>query len=283
MKKNISILIVLIILFTSCQKEVDWNTGGGGGGGTTNQKLVRVGTRSGTDTTTTDYGYNAAGKLIRNYIAGTAQGTTFFIEAKFNRNASNIITSVVLKSDQFAAIGIDSIVTNVKYNTSTSRYTGTVTVLTVFGFTIKDSSVYSYDGSGLLIQEEAFASNPLTGLYAPSTKDVYTYAANGNVLNEKYYDYDAASSSYQLSEEYTNEYDTKVAPLQLGVEAIFLGDMVDAAVNNLTKAIYSDATDPTNNETTDYVYTYNTANKPLTSTSTVTPGGTVTRHTYTYQ
>ena len=71
--------------------------------------------------------------------------------------------------------------------------------------------------------------------------------------------------------------------MQLGVEAIFIGDLVLGATNNLTKSIYVDATDPSNNETTSLTYTYNTANKPATAISTVTPGSAVTNVTYTYQ
>jgi len=285
MKKQLLILSSVIVILASCQKEVDFDPGGGGGGGggTTNQKLVRIGTRSGADTTTTDYGYNTAGKLIRQYTAGNVQGTAFFFETKLNRNGSGIITSVVLKSDQFAALGVDSIVTVVKYNSGTSKYTGTITALTIFGFDLKDSAVFTYDGSGKIIQEESFSADPITGIYQKASKDVYTYLASGNVGNEKYYEWNDITLGYDLSEEYTDEYDAKVSPLQLGVEAIFIGDLVLGATNNLTKSIYVDATDPSNNETTSLTYTYNTANKPATAISTVTPGSAVTNVTYTYQ
>jgi hypothetical protein len=284
MKKQLVIFVSIIFILTSCQKEVDFATGGsGGGGGTTNQKLVRIGTRSGTDTTTTDYGYNSAGKLIRQLVSGNAAGTSFFIEIKLNRNTAGIITNIVIKSDQFVTVGLDSIVTKVNYNNGTSRYTSSVTAITLFGFTVKDSSAYTYDGSGKIIQEESFTSDPLTGIYQKSSKDVYTYLANGNPGNQKSYDWDNVTSAYILSEEYTNEYDTKVSPLQMGVEAIFLGNLIASATNNPTKIIYTDATDPSNNETTTVVYTYNTANKPAKATSTLSPGGTVDVATYIYQ
>ena len=286
MKKQLLILSSIIVILASCQKEIDnapGSGGGGGGGGTTDQKLIRIGSRSGADTSTTDYGYNAAGKLIRQYTSGVDQGTAFFIELKFNRNASGIITSVVFKSDQFASLGIDSVVKVVKYNTATSRYTGTTTAVTIFGFDLKDSSIFTYDGSGKIIQEESFSADPNTGIYQKTSKDVFTYLASGNVGNEKYFEWDDISSTYILSEEYTDEYDTKVSPLQMGIEAILIGDLVYAATNNLTKSIYVDATDPSNNETTAIVYTYNTANKPATAIATATPGGTVTNVNYTYQ
>ncbi|TMI61298.1 MAG: hypothetical protein E6H07_19905 [Bacteroidetes bacterium] len=284
MKKQLLFFLSIIIFLASCKKEVDYAPGGGGGGGgTTNQKLVRIGTRSGADTTTTDYNYNTAGKLIRQYTGGNVQGTAYFFETKLNRNGSGIITSVVLKSDQFAALGVDSIVTVVKYNTGTSKYTGTITALTIFGFALKDSAVFTYDGSGKITQQESFSADPITGIYQKASKDVYTYLASGNVGNEKYYQWNDITLSYDLSEEYTEEYDTKVSPLQMGIEAIFLGDLVLAATNNLTKSIYVDATDPSNNETTSLTYTYNTSNKPANAVSTVTPGGAVTIVTYTYQ
>jgi hypothetical protein len=284
MKKNLILLSALIIVFASCQKEADFAPGGnGGGGGTVSQKLVRVGTRDGADTNTIDYGYNAAGKLIRQYITGVSSGTNFFIESKYNRNASNIITSVVIKSDQFAALGIDSIVTVVKYNSASSRYSGTVTSVTVLGFTIKDSSVYTYDASGRISESESFSSDPLTSVYSKSSKDVFTYLANGNVGNEKYYDWDNTTSSYTLSEEYTNTYDSKVNPLNLGVEGVFLGNMVYSTANNLSSYVYVDATDPSNNLTRNFTYTYNSANKPETGNSTSTPASTTIRSTYTYQ
>lgn len=281
MRKQLILLAILVVILASCQKEADLAPGGGSGGGTASQKLVRAGTRDGADTNTIQYSYNAAGKLIRQYVSGVSAGANFFVEAKYNRNTSNIITSVVIKSDQFAGLGIDSIVTIVKYNSG--RYAGTVTAITLFGFSVKDSSVFTYDASGRITQSESFSSDPLTSIYSKSSKDVFTYLANGNVGNEKYYDWDDATSSYVLSEEYTNTYDTKVNPLNLGVEGIFLGNIVYSASNNLTGYVYVDATDPANNMTRNINYTYNSANKPETSNSSTTPASTNPRSTYTYQ
>ena len=280
MKKIFLLFPVIAIVFYSCQKEVD--LGLSSSGNTANQKLVRVATRSGADTFTTDYGYNTNGKVIREYTFGTVTGQSFTSERTFVRNSGGIITRIILKGNQLLQLGLDSIVTHTSYNSSISRYSSSVYSVSVFGFVISDSTAYTYDAAGQLTREESF-TNTAAGGYQPNSRTQYTYLANGNLAASKTFSYNLASGIYELSIEYNFEYDTKANPLRLGIDAVVFGNPGNDAVNNTTKESFIDSTDPSNNETTTIAFTYNAANKPVKSNAVITPLGNTYFSNYTYK
>ena len=279
MRLVLFICLITVFLF-SCQKEVDPGVIGPGTG--SNQLLVRVGTRSGADTFATDYAYNSNSKIIREYTFGIVNGQQFTAERTFIRNGAGIITKIILKSNQLAQLGLDSIVSNIKYNSSIARYSATVISFSLLGFDISDSTVYTYDGSGKLSREESFNTSG-TGTYAPNDRTDYTYLANGNPATSKTYTFNPGTAKYELTIEYSFEYDSKLNPLKLGIDAIVFGNPGNDASNNIIKENFIDSTDPSNNETTNITYTYNTANKPITSIALMTPAGNNYSSTYTYK
>jgi hypothetical protein len=274
MKKIVLAIIIASITLSSCQKEIDW------GWGNNSEKLVKVVQKSGADSTVITYSYNSNQKLTREITLGVSAGTSFDNDFRIARNGSGIIDSTIQKSSAFVVAGIDSIVTH--YHYSANRYTSAVFKLSLFGFDVTDSAVYSYDGSGKIISEEHFQQlSPLP--YLKSLKVDYTYSANGNISSVKQSSYDITTSAYVPAVTLNYTYDTKVNPLIMSTEGIVLNRNSLFGANNATKSDYIDIVDPTQNFTDDLVYIYNTNNKPATAIDTQTPAGTVSNITYYYQ
>lgn len=275
MKKILSGTLVLIFL-ASCQKEIDWGTGGG-----SDEKLVKVVQKTGTDSVTILYTYDASGRLIIEKTSGISQGVDADNELKIVRNSSGIIQYTVQKAAALVQVGIDSVLTRYNYNTGSGRYTSSVFSISLLGFTLNDSTVFNYDASGKMDKDEHYQS--FLGLpYELSLKTEYTY--NGaNVSSQKQSSWDATTSSYMLIATINYTPDAKVNPLKLNTEGMVLLRPALFNANNVTQMELLDATDPTNNFTDTYVYTYSSSNKPLTAVSTQTPGGTVSNITYFYQ
>ena len=284
---------IILALFTltslflfSCQKEADFanggnNSGGGGGGGTSGTTLVKTVSKNGSDSVVTVYTYNSSKKLINEKITGMSQGMDMGNEYKYYRNSSGIISRYVQINATLAASGIDSVVTIVHYNSSSSRYTSTVSEITFSGFTVLDSTVFLYDASGKVIESDLYLGIPLLGGYDLSVKFKYTYAANGNITQYDVYDLTSGTEEHVATTKYT--FDTKTSPIIFNNEAFAIGHPDWVSVNNATKVEILDLTDPTNNYTIAITYTYNNSNRPATSTNTTTPGSIVDNVTYYYQ
>jgi hypothetical protein len=273
------------LVMVSCQKEISMETGGnpgngGGNGGNPLGLLVKLVAKSGGDSTVLNFGYNSDKKLTSLVTSGVASGTAIDLRERFVRNSQGIVTQTITKTADLAQFGLDSLITNVTYNTSTSRYVSRVTVIDVMGIVIRDSVALGYDASGKVNVEEDFMDYGTAGGYVRSSKNEYTYSGN-NITVVKSSAYDDASSSYteQFTDNFT--YDTKTSPLILGNEAFAVGYANWFSSNNIIKSVIVDPTDPTANETVDVTIVYNSSNKPVTSTEVVQGGGT-TINTFTY-
>ena len=174
-----------------------------------------------------------------------------------------------------ASAGVDSVITKVLYNSSLSRYTGDVSSLSAFGFTVSDSTVHVYDGSGKVTRTDEYQAIPSLGQpYELSLKSIYTYDAAGNVKQIDIYYHDATTNTDDLVATLKYTFDNKTAAISYGADAIGIGQIDLISVNNPLKAEFVDVTDPTNNQTFVFTYTYNSNNRPSTGTSTLTPGNT---------
>jgi len=261
-----------VFLF-SCKKEDDLSNNSGGSNPT---RLVKMVTKSGSDSTVYNFTYNSSGKITAANLSGAESGQPIDLRVTYIRNASGIIQKQVLKSNEFAAVGIDSIVTIVNYDAGNNRYKNAVSVFSIFGFSIRDSIVFQYDASGKMITEIDYTDGG-GGTYDPSTKTEYSYSGN-NVLSEKFYSYGGAA--FDLDETDTYEYDAKTNPLQFASDAVVLNLVPFYSANNTTKTTVV-ASNPADNYITTETYTYNSSNRPATSTS-VTGSETATT-TYYYQ
>jgi hypothetical protein len=214
---------------------------------------------------------------------GVGSGVTLDMTFQVNRNSSGIITTTVQKSAALLAAGIDSIITRYIYNTSSSRYTSASFDITIGGFTVTDSAVYTYDGSGRIISDLHYL---VTGLVPPfeAIKNQYTYSANGqNLVSIDVLGAANPGDPLTLISSQAFTFDAKSDALILKNEAIILGRHGFYNANNATKVDFTSPVDPSQNFTLDYTYKYNSTNRPDSSYATRTPGGAVTASKYFYQ
>ncbi|TMI77856.1 MAG: hypothetical protein E6H10_18195 [Bacteroidetes bacterium] len=234
--------------------------------------------KSGSDSSVSEFTYNSSGRIVGFKLSGVESGGPLDLRLSYVRNSSDVIQKQILKSNDLAALGMDSIVTVVNYDIGNNRYKNAVSVIVLFGLAIKDSIVFQYDGGGRLTSEIDY-TDAGSGM-EPSSKTEYTYVGN-NLAGEKYYSYDNLAATFQLEETYTYEYDSKINPLQFAPDAAVLNMNPFYSANNITKTTYVDATDASNNYVSTDTYTYTSANRPATSMS-VTGSNTITT-TYYYQ
>ncbi len=276
MRANVSLLLILVtmVLF-SCQKEVDFATAGGGNGGTTDVLLQKLVSRSGSDSSTLEFGYNSSKKLMTLNTTDVTSGTTSLTRERVERNSQGIIQKLIIKDDQYQQLGLDSVVTVMEY--SSGRYISKVTTIDLGIAVFKDSVVLIYDGGGSVVTERIY-DDLATGNYEENAKIDYTYSGN-NIATIKQYSYDGSTYSLVVTYSY-DEYDNKVSPMNIGFEAFVFDSPAMYSSNNPTK---SSIADPGSSQTFITSYTYNSVNKPLTATSTIQPGNSTATGTYYYQ
>jgi hypothetical protein len=264
MRKSFGAFAFLVFLF-SCKKEKSFdpnNPNGGGGGSTSSELLERIDTKLGTDSIGVLYRYDSQKRLIIYQTGGIIIGNAFEIQLKLVRNTQGVVQKIILKDD------IDSIVRVVHYDASKSRYSSMAAAYFDGSDDVKDSTVFSYNNAGKLVQAEYFFDDGSGSGYEKEEKVEYTYDTNGNVTKEKSYVFDSFLNVYEEDSQYEYEYDTKVNPLILGTEGIIIGDINTVSLHNITKNTYTDFVDPDLNEASTGVYTYNSNNKPLTLSQT---------------
>jgi len=279
MNPAMRILITLVaaaaLVFASCKKEQD---SVGGGGGSNNNRLVKMVLKSGSDSSVEEFNYNSSGKIVGFKLSGVEAGSPLDLRLTYIRNNSDIIQKQILKGNDLGGLGLDSIVTVVNYDAGNNRYKNAVSVLVLFGFSIKDSIVFQYDGSGRLTSEIDYTDGGF-GM-EPASKTEYTYVGN-NLGTEKYYEYDDVAGVFDLVDTSTYEYDAKINPLQFSPDAPILNMNPFYSANNITKTTYVDASDASNNYVSNDTYTYTSTNRPATSSSVT--GSDIVTTTYYYQ
>lgn len=273
MRKILILLSAVTGMLTACQKEASLEdpnaTPGGGSGGTTQTGLL---TRNvfvaGADSIMVDYGYDAAKRLTTYTYATTGGGNS---SKRIVRNSTGIITQYITKSEDLLSSNIDSTVTTLNYNAAQSRYTYGITVFEFQSIMYKDSSAFTYDGSGNLLAKTSYLSGG-PAPYQAYQKTEYTYTA-GNVSSEKYFSPNTTGTGWNLEATYNYVYDSKVNPVKLGTEAmIVLDDGSYFGNNNVTTLNFIDGTDPSGNFSLVTTYTYNNTNKPSGGTTVENPG-----------
>lgn len=287
MNVKISLLVLCIsFFFLACQKEINFSQSGGSGGtgSATGTLLVKTTSRQGTDSTVVIYTYNAARKLINDKAAGMQAGYDVTNEFRYYRNSAGIITNYTQINPNLAASGIDSVVTRVNYGGSPARYTSIVATLQSSLFTVLDSTVFMYDASGKLTGRQQYQSVPLLAQpYQLALKDIFTYAANGNVIQMDSYTHNTTTGTDDLTETLKYTYDNKTASVTTDNEAFLLNHSEWVSVNNVIKYEIIFPGTPSNNQTYTSAYIYNSNNQPASGAVTVTPGGGVINGNFFYQ
>lgn len=272
-----AVFVILSFTFFSCQKEVDdiFSNNGNNSGGGNGTKLVRIGTRAGTDSITTDFSYNGSNRLSAISYSGTVTGIPITAQIKIIRNASNIITSTIIKSNAYASVGVDSVVTNCVYDAANSRYSYIVASYAEFGVASSDSSVFSYSGGKLVSSIDYH--NDGSG-YQLDSKDSVYYNGN-NIASIKSYSYNGSGFDLDAETKY-DQYDNRISPLYFAEDAPVLGMTTYYSANNVVQRTMIDyATN--DSQTGIFTYLYNASNRPTKSVS--TDGTNSSTSTYYYQ
>lgn len=239
--------------------------------------MVRMGTRTGTDSITLGFSYNSSGLISALIYSGTVSGQAFDARVRIIRTASNVISSTVSTTSFYAQIGVDSVVTNYVYDAA-GRYKYSLAKFTYMGVPTADSAVFSYDASGRFVSGISY-ENDGTG-YQADSKAEYTFNGN-NIATEKSYSYNGSSFDLDRVNSY-DAYDAKTNPLYFLKDAPVLGMTTFFSANNPTKKTVTDYTSGsavTSNGTA--TYTYNQAGLPTFMTT--SDGASTATTTYYYR
>ncbi|NTS41148.1 hypothetical protein HRG84_09515 [Flavisolibacter sp. BT320] len=272
MKKLLFSFSAALFLLTSCQKEIslevpDSDPGGGGGGNTTQGLLTRTAFVAGGDSVVTEYTYDGAKRLATFTYTSTGGGNQF---KRIVRNNAGLMTAFITKSDELLTLGVDSLETRMVYDNALNRYRYSVSTILLGGSDYSDSTAYTYDGSGNLVEKASFAKVGPSP-YLPYQKVEYTFGS-GNTLSEEYYSIDS-NGNWESLGTYNYAYDAKLNPIKLGVEGmIVLDDGTFFSNNNVTTLSFVDAADPASNFSLTTTFIYNSADKPASGTAVETPG-----------
>lgn len=255
MKLKLIISIFICFLFWGCNKRVTTNIPSAIL--LTNIRVVQnaTGNYSGFDFT-----YDGNNRLIKCLHDSLFTYGSFADTCAITRNASGIINLLTGNGGSFYVVSTDA----------SARYVSRV------GNLAGDSICFSYSGNNITQIQYHLGSNNVLVTFS------LTYDVNGNITVLQY-----LAGSY--SETYTFVYDNMVNPLRLNTEAVLLdlypvwhNNISLVGGNNIIKATYQDSSSP-NIWVTNYVYTYNSNNMPLSAIGTQTPGRQTSTITYTYQ
>ncbi|HEU4472323.1 MAG TPA: hypothetical protein VFR58_14625 [Flavisolibacter sp.] len=199
------------------------------------------------------------------------------------RDNSGKITKILSKSAMPIASS-DSTVYWPTYVTGTSRL-AYVKATRYGGFLgdINDSAIYVYNAVGQVIQREIFSD--FLGTMAATTKNTFTYDANGNLLVNTQYSTDLLTGSYSQSAVTTNTWGTHKAGVTLGEEAMISLDPVNVSKNELVKQVTNAVQSGSTYTFTASEQLYNSFDRPTKSTLNVMPQppGFTNKITYFYQ
>jgi YD repeat-containing protein len=277
-----AILIFSILVFTSCQKEIDPKI--------LNEKisgnpcesgfLIKVVSCTGNDSFVTTFEYDAANRLTRQVITSYDHLSPVSSDRKIIRDPQGIITQLVTKYDNTS----DSDVVNVFHNPISHRYTYTNQKFYPYGLLTQDSIVFIYDASGKIIEEDLYGDHFTNGNYILDDRFVYSYDAEGNIIKLTVYDRDQSTNVIRLESTYEFTYDNKIRAQRLDMgDAFILFDPASLSAHNRTSTNITNFIFPIYNETYTHQYKYNSCDKPATDIQTRNPGNIISNVSFYYR
>ncbi|MBS1655846.1 MAG: hypothetical protein JSU05_13425 [Bacteroidetes bacterium] len=282
--RNILSLILISAILFSCTKEVSFETGsngssggsggsggtGGSGGGNTNGDLLIKAlqiTPATNDTDVITFGYDTNKRLTSYNATGKVNGTAIDIHYTITRLSDGKISKILSMSSTMLAAGVDSAVYYPFYVSGSSKLDYVLdTQYTSFG-DLADSTIYTYNSSGQVVSKETIID--FAGITMPSAKEEYTYDGSGNVTLTKIYTTDGAGGFTQVSTK-TNTFNSHKSGrtfgdesyIVLGTDNVSANDITGSAVNATTGTSYTSAMSQ---------QTYNSFDRPISASATVTP------------
>jgi hypothetical protein len=254
------------LAFASCTKEKsfeDESATGPSGGMTDGNLLTKIVIQMGSDSASTSFGYDAGNRLVTEANKGNLSIVSDDSVQQVTRDAQGIIQKIVVFPDRFSNDHVDY---TLRYDATSKRYTAKLTFDDVGH--VEDSIAYYYDASGKITAQEAFVN--FGGVEAVG-KQTIEYDASGNVRKVTTGEYEAGT--LKNTAEMTMEYDSKVNPIKLGVDAIIMDRQQYFGNNNVTRISIQDLDDPTLSREITLTYTYNASNKPLTAAISMSGAG----------
>lgn len=288
--KIFSLYLMLTCLFlTSCQKEISWGDlppGGGSTdslpGNTSGDLLIKSVSVENGETSTTIYTYDANKQLETVNTTGTSGGLVISSYRRYYRDAAGRITRIAAKLPPQNGIEIDTIFTDVYYpDATTFNYTYTVQKISVAGFEVNDSTIFTYNSNNQLTEGYDYQTSASV-IDIQESKYNYAYDAAGNVTTIT--GYNNASGTMQLVSTFTMEYDNKINPLGNQKQTFLIsggGKPADTR-NNTTLIKFKDVSNPDEQVIT-ISYTYGSNGFPATALSNDSTSNLTTTATFFYK
>ena len=284
MKIKLTVLLASSLIFVSCQKELDItvdgstpnNGNGNGNGNSATGLLVKVvEVTNNTDTLTTLYTYDSQKRLETQIMDGMNNGMLLHDYRKFERDAMGRISRILQFTDQNGTPS-DTAVNTIHYpDASTSNYDYTLNNIGVQGFSVIDSSVYSYT-AGKMMSIVSYLSSPLLGPVAMQTSKLdFTYDGSARVSSMKMYNSSAPGSPLTAIANQTYTYGSSLNgnyATNNGAQNYLLGGMPNATNDALTSLKMDDLTgaNPGVNALVKMTYVLGAGNRPLSMVATTT-------------
>lgn len=267
--KKILLLAALATTVFSCSKEKSIDNSDPNSGGSINATnlLVKTSVKVGNDSSITNFGYDSQKRLVSQSFTGNYNLMEAYDQLTISRNAQGIIERI-LTVEQGSG---DQTEYKVYYDATAKKYTAKTATTVYQGVTLKDSTAYTTNANGQIIQEVNFIYDGTN--YYDYAKTEHTYSAS-NLTGTKFFFKDQ-SNVYTQGGAFNYEYDTKPAAMSLGAEGILLTQNTHVSANNVTKFVYTDLEDATNNETLTFTYAYNAAGRPTNAVITLQSIGNV--------
>jgi hypothetical protein len=256
--KKISLLPLLCILFfVSCQKEDTYPP-------LTGEKLVRSVSTSNGETTTTNYTYTSTGLIDAVNTTGASDGETADHYEKYYRDATGRIIRIAQKVPAQQGIEIDTVYTSVHYpDASTFNYDYNVQKIEVAGYTINDSTLFTYNSSNQITESYTYETSDLFN--SQEIRSIYMYDAAGNII--KIEGYTNATGTMELSATFDIQYDDKTNPLSFDRQIMLITGGTFTGSKNNPILVKFKASDNPDTQTITNTYTFGSNSLPQTLTT----------------
>ncbi len=282
MRSTSLLSLLVIILFSSCQKSIVWDDlvltppttpvtpTPGATGGSLLDKIIAL---SNTDTLTFTYSYDTTKKLVKITKVGVSSGDKVDETEYYIRDVNGKLTQhtkISYSAKSALPSKYDTVYTKIHYPAGSSNFDYVIELANSNGGYITDSITYAYTNSKIS-RYTYFGTSP-TSVAMPYYYLDLTYDAAGNTTDVKYYSYlMGVSPVFSLETIYT--YDTKVSPLQYGNESLIALGEYYLGVNNFLSITLIDKTGRASDLAVTYTRTYNTTSLPNTASGVAISAG----------
>jgi hypothetical protein len=265
MRKIYILPVLLAIVLFSCQKEIDWGTGNNGTDGDLLIRALQI-TPSTNDTNILTFQWDATKRLIEYRSAGKVNGIATNITDRITRLSDGKIRNIVFKSSLTAGF-IDSVVYTPYYSGTQLAYV-IDTQYTLIG-QLRDSMAYNYNAGGRVSLKDTYMD--VFGFLTHTTRETYTYDANGNLLADSIF-IPNGGGGFDLASVSTNTFSPHKNMVVLGEESYIVIGASNVSKNFATSTVTdASAAGGTSYTGTFSLLQYNSFDRPTQGTLTVTP------------